>query len=43
MLFSVNSEVKKGTTKFNLVCRRIASANNTFNVSSFLVAEYYPF
>lgn len=43
MLFSANSDVKKGTTRFNLVCRRIPSANNTFNVSSFLVAEYYRF
>lgn len=44
MLFSVNSDVKKGTTRFNLVCQRIPTATkNTFNVSSFLVAEYYRF
>ena len=43
MLVSVRRQVLKGTTRFDLVCRRIASANNTFNVSSFLVAEYYPF
>ncbi len=42
MLFSTFSTVFEGTSRFNLVCRRIPDSENTFSFSTFLAAEFYP-